>query len=55
MNLRIRGPVLAYANQFIKKMQKSEGLHYPWTIAPKTLEEFEKYITRFVLVKTRPG
>ena len=46
MNLRIREPVLTDANQFIKAMQKSESLHSPWTIAPKTLEEFEKYIMR---------
>lgn len=46
MNLRIREPVLADANQFIKTMQNSVSLHSPWTIAPKTFEKFEKYITR---------
>ena len=46
MNLRIREPVLADANQFIKTMQNSVSFHSPWTIAPKTFEEFEKYITR---------
>ncbi|MDP3562596.1 MAG: GNAT family N-acetyltransferase [Legionellaceae bacterium] len=46
MNLSIREPVLADANQFIKTMQNSVSLHSPWTIAPKTFEEFEKYITR---------
>lgn len=46
MLIRIREPNLNDAVQFIDFMKRSESLHSPWTIAPKTLNEFEQYIER---------
>lgn len=46
MNIRIRGPEMSDADQFIEAMQRSDHFHYPWTTAPKTMEEFKQYIDR---------
>lgn len=46
MKITIREPNLNDSIQFIDIMRRSESLHSPWTTAPRTLNEFEKYIER---------
>ena len=45
-NMIIREPTMEDKAAFILEMQSSQALHSPWIIAPKTEEEFEKYIQR---------
>ncbi len=45
-NMIIREATMEDKAAFILEMQSSQALHSPWIIAPKTEEEFEKYIQR---------
>lgn len=46
MDIKIRKPGLADADQFIATMSRSADLHSPWVSAPKTPNEFQRYIER---------
>ena len=46
MNVIIREPLHADAENFILAMTRSESIHSPWVIVPKTIDEYDKYILR---------
>ena len=42
----IREPQLSDEHPFLDTMQRSQGLHSPWVVAPLTTDEFQSYILR---------
>ena len=42
----IREPILSDEDNFILAMQRSQALHHPWVVSPKTSEEFKNYYQR---------
>jgi RimJ/RimL family protein N-acetyltransferase len=46
IQIQIREPTLEDQIDFIAAMQASENHHFPWVNAPKTPEEFQRYLER---------